>query len=372
MSKHEDIYNGRSDRYIAKRRSLTLTLLDAVMLLASICIFALMCISLVVPIVDPSVGWIFTVVGLVAPGIYLGALISLLYWIIRWKWRMILIIGSICLLSIPRISLFAKMDLTKHYDESYPRGSFKFTTFNVKNFISDQGEFERETFAEYFNEQKPDILCMQEYNEITFKDYIPTTLKGYNRLNIGNSTIWSHFPIIKNSENLLKKEPGEGAAFWADLVIHSDTVRVFVNHLRTTDIKAQDNEYISSGRIIADTTRREMLSSMVSRVGRNSVIRADQADTIAMVVANTRYPKIVCGDFNDTPLSYTYHKLSRKLTDAFRNKGEGYSNTYRGFLGLLRIDYILVSEPIEVLSYEVDHQMDISDHYPVTSHLKIY
>ena len=70
----------------------------------------------------------------------------------------------------------------------------------------------------------------------------------------------------------------------------------------------------------------------------------------------------MCGDFNDTPLSYTYRLMSRGLQDAFREKGRGFYNTFR-------IDYVLVSDDFEVLSYEVP-SVEFSDHHPVFVRLK--
>ena len=77
----------------------------------------------------------------------------------------------------------------------------------------------------------------------------------------------------------------------------------------------------------------------------------------------------MCGDFNDTPLSYTYRLMSRGLQDAFREKGRGFSHTYRGFYNTVRIDYVLVSDDFEVLSYEVP-SVEFSDHHPVFVRLK--
>ena len=79
---------------------------------------------------------------------------------------------------------------------------------------------------------------------------------------------------------------------------------------------------------------------------------------------------IICmGDFNDTPLSYTYRRMSQGLQDAFREKGRGFSHTYRGFYNTFRIDYILASGEFEFLSYEVP-AVEFSDHHPVFVRLK--
>mgnify|MGYP000783241517 FL=1 len=86
------------------------------------------------------------------------------------------------------------------------------------------------------------------------------------------------------------------------------------------------------------------------------------------VVGATRTRRIVCGDFNDTPMSYVYRTMARGLRDAFRECGSGYSHTFRGFYNTLRIDYVL-SGGFEPLSYEV-LPVDYSDHHPVVVRLR--
>jgi endonuclease/exonuclease/phosphatase family metal-dependent hydrolase len=80
---------------------------------------------------------------------------------------------------------------------------------------------------------------------------------------------------------------------------------------------------------------------------------------------------VVCGDFNDTPNSYTYHQISKGLNDAFREAGSGIGTTYVGKIPFLRIDYILYSkERFDPLYFKVIRK-NLSDHYPVVSTLKI-
>ncbi len=106
----------------------------------------------------------------------------------------------------------------------------------------------------------------------------------------------------------------------------------------------------------------------MTRLRENSVLRAAQVDSIAQVVGATRTRRIVCGDFNDTPMSYVYRTMARGLRDAFRECGSGYSHTFRGFYNMLRIDYVL-SSGFEPLSYEV-LPVDYSDHHPVVVRLR--
>ena len=74
--------------------------------------------------------------------------------------------------------------------------------------------------------------------------------------------------------------------------------------------------------------------------------------------------KIVCGDFNDVPVSYTYHTVSGNLQDAFVEAGRGFSPTFSNKFSIFRIDYALLDPAFKVNSYRVVHK-ELSDHYPV-------
>jgi endonuclease/exonuclease/phosphatase family metal-dependent hydrolase len=79
---------------------------------------------------------------------------------------------------------------------------------------------------------------------------------------------------------------------------------------------------------------------------------------------------VVCGDFNDTPVSYAYRKVRGDMKDAFVESGWGVSNTYNGGLPSLRIDYILCDRKFDVSDYRRD-RIYLSDHFPVRCRLSI-
>ena len=159
------------------------------------------------------------------------------------------------------------------------------------------------------------------------------------------------------------------SSVWADVIVGEDTVRVFNNHLRSTAINASDNQFITSHQFLSDTARETKIRSIVTRLRENSVLRAAQVDSIAQVVGATRTRRIVCGDFNDTPMSYVYRTMAGGLNDAFSKSGSGYSHTFRGFFNTLRIDYVLCSDSFDPVSYEVP-QVEYSDHLPVVVRLQ--
>ena len=172
-----------------------------------------------------------------------------------------------------------------------------------------------------------------------------------SRVNL-SPAIYSRYPIIRASrmDTLMN-------FVWADIVIkkdknNEDTIRVFNNHLHSTAIRRDDSNYIENHEYLEGDSLGKV-HSMVKRLTENNRVRAEQADTLAALVAASPYPVIVCGDFNDTPVSYTYRTVARKLNDPYRKVGRGYSHTYRGFFDMLRIDYIFYSDEFEALSYEV-------------------
>jgi endonuclease/exonuclease/phosphatase family metal-dependent hydrolase len=90
---------------------------------------------------------------------------------------------------------------------------------------------------------------------------------------------------------------------------------------------------------------------------------------VAKAVSESPFPVIICGDFNDTPTSYTYATISKGLTDAFLQSGTGIGKTYVGIFPTLRIDFILLSKELESLQTQTIEK-PFSDHYPLISYIR--
>ena len=76
---------------------------------------------------------------------------------------------------------------------------------------------------------------------------------------------------------------------------------------------------------------------------------------------------LVCGDFNDTPYSYSYKMFSRRLKDSFVSKGNGFGATMnKAGYPLARIDYqFFDSRRVMCNGFDVIDSLTYSDHFAV-------
>jgi len=99
------------------------------------------------------------------------------------------------------------------------------------------------------------------------------------------------------------------------------------------------------------------------------VKRALQAQVVKGQITRSPFPVIVVGDFNDTPVSYSYRKIRKGLFDSFVNSGYGAGFTYKGNYPPNRIDYILYDKTL-INSYFEIKKVKYSDHYPIIAYFK--
>lgn len=352
-----------------KRRSVAGLVFDIVMMALSACVAVLFVATLLVPALGPDVtGWVSTV-GLIAPFVYAAQLLLTLYWIVRWRVGMMVPMVLLTVIALFNLSMFYKVTFRRSYGEpEYERTAVKVMTYNLRSFIGDDRERCIDSIVARVKEFNPDILCIQEsgFNDIadSLLEPLHPLPRKVSRAQL-SPAIYSRYPMVRAGRIDTMKN-----FVWADVAMRDDTVRVFSVHLHTTAINSDDSRYIEQREFLDDGDSEKKLRDIVSRLAENNRNRALHARMLDSMIVASPYPVIVCGDFNDTPASYTYRTVSRDLKDAFREAGSGYSHTYRGFFDLLRIDYVLCSDEFEPLSYGVVDSMEYSDHYPVFVRLR--
>jgi endonuclease/exonuclease/phosphatase family metal-dependent hydrolase len=169
------------------------------------------------------------------------------------------------------------------------------------------------------------------------------------------------------------KSVGNGSVAYY-LKVQDDTVIVINNHLEGTHLSNEDRanyKRMIRGKMEKDTVKTEAFF-LLKKLGRYAAKRAPEADAVhAYIEAHREYPIIVCGDFNDSPISYSRRTIAQGLTDCYKETGCGIGLSYnqKGFF--VRIDHILCSDHFKPYNCTVDNKMDASDHYPIICNLKL-
>jgi endonuclease/exonuclease/phosphatase (EEP) superfamily protein YafD len=93
--------------------------------------------------------------------------------------------------------------------------------------------------------------------------------------------------------------------------------------------------------------------------------RSEELQTVLNGMPPVGGPIIICGDFNEPPLSFNYRQMQKAgFVDTFTKVGFGIKPTYAGKLPLLRIDYVWANDGVKPLAFE-RHKYKASDHYPI-------
>ncbi len=264
---------------------------------------------------------------------------------------------------------------------------WKVMSYNVRLFDlynwSENTETRNKIFS-LLDERNADIYCFQEFYYTERKGVFETrdtlfkileaphihehyTHKMTGEQYFGVATYSKH-PIIFRGDITFDNDPNN-FCIYSDILIKGDTVRVFNTHLASIRFQKEDYKFVEQRGENEDKI--EGSKRILRRLTDAAKKRASQADQIALEINRSPHPVVVCGDFNDTPVSYTYHTLSQNLTDAFTKKGRGVGSTYIGNFPSFRIDYILHDPEIETVSFKTLNEK-YSDHRAVEAELGFF
>ena len=327
--------------------------------------------------IHPTAHQMLSNLGMLFPFFLLANLLFIFFWLtFKWKKLWIPILGY----ALAFIPLCTYMPLNP--TQEVPEGTIKIITYNVCQY---GGNYKYEngfdTVFNYLKRQQPDIVCLQEdvdsWRRFVFKKYkeiLPyndTTLFCNRGLQNGVG-IHTRFPILKKERIPYESTANGSVAYYLD--IEGDTVLVINNHLEGTHLSTEDRDNYKrmiQGKMKKDTAKAETVF-LIEKLGRYTAKRSKEADAVhAYIEAHRQYPIIVCGDFNDNPISYARRTIAKGLKDCFVETGRGLGLSYnqKGFF--FRIDHIFCSDDFTPYNCEIDSKMDASDHYPISCRLKL-
>ncbi len=241
-------------------------------------------------------------------------------------------------------------------------------------------------------DEKPDILCLAEfyttYNNV-LKPYSTAILKrnGFKefRFQYDNTLgtkvylgtgIFCRYPITDFKMNALHTRSDgqvDVVLLQYDVTLPTGrTIRVFFTHLQSFLLSDKEKTYLEEVKHQNEEIGKGRAKSFMRRFGEAYVKRAIQAERAAEIIAQSPYPALICGDFNDLPGSYTYEQMrAGKLKDAFSEGGFGLGRSYNLFSSTLRIDYILYDPAALRITGMKTVKTNLSDHNPVIATFKV-
>lgn len=337
-------------------------------------------------LISPETVWWLAFVGMLFPAFLILNLCFVVFWLLNRKPYFIVSLLALffCWTQIRTFISFSKTS-------QIPKDAVSIMTYNVKNFDLYNWSHNSETRQKIFSliqRKNPDIICFQEFysqdtveqkNEKYLHDSLGYTYSYFNKtftrhyhskkhglidLHWGLA-IFSKYPIrdtgTVNFSNALTNN-----CQWADVAVRGKKIRVFNTHLQSIHLGYED--YHTIEKIEEEKTASWLKVKNILRKLKSAYAkRAVQVAQINAATQSSTIPVIVAGDFNDQPISYSYHKLSNGLADAFVERGNGVGATFVNKFSFFRIDYLLFSPVLPIYDYTTIRE-NYSDHYPVMVH----
>ena len=329
-------------------------------------------ISYLAVYIPPDTLWVPSFFGLAFPFLVAANFIFIIFWVII-KPRY---------LFFSLLTLLTGWGFVNRYVQLSGRNTdmvgINIVSYNVHNFsgknVAEQKEI-ADKILDFLKEKNADIICLQEIRLRRNRIFNVTeamkklgTIKHYHYASSSNSMgilTFTSYPIVNMVE--IRYEKSSNMGIYTDVIIDSDTVRIFNLHLQSYKIDPGKYEIIDSPGISEEEDIKE-IHEIGSKLKKAFKERAQQVREIKTIIDSTPYPVIICGDFNDTPVSYSYQQLRGDFDDAFIVSGSGFGRTYIGKLPSYRIDHIFYSDLFKSYNFLAD-DFQASDHLPVSCRL---
>lgn len=295
--------------------------------------------------------------GLVVPVLVVANLTSLLVFALLRYWKTALFAAFSLILSLLVLGSFVRPSPSSPEQKA----DLDILSYNVRQFWGGSNSPDSSDEVERFiTDEDPEIVCIQEYTRKGDKEFKSYPYRYRTPLDEDKSTqvILSKFPIVGSGSLDLPQTANN--IIYADIVVHNDTIRIYNIHYQSYKIHSFRRGLERNAK------------GFLGRMAGNFVRQEAQAQLFDAHRKACPYPIIVCGDFNNTQFSRTYHITRGDLKDSFLEKGSGLGTTFGLIRGRipLRIDFILVDLGFEVTGHR-NFTEAYSDHYPVLASIKL-
>lgn len=386
-------------------------LLNIIAFPATLVLGLLLMLSGLVPSISPNTSSWLPLLGLAFPVLFLLMVLAFLYWLIQRKWRSLFSLSCL-LLNLGQMSLYFQWNnpvedqkraqtIEGSLDQEINIASqqLKIISYNAQlfglyhdessvNIVNTEYMPAMDSFLRVLKLQNADVVCLQEvYAKSGGLKSLSRFLKAEGGFDYSQSyTLSNNRPygmIVLSKFKIKRWQPislGNNTgnmAMWADIEIpsrseHHKNARIRVYNLHLQSFRFGKQDYA----VMQKQTKQQQLDiegskGIIARLRLGYQRRADQVTLVRESMIACDFPKIICGDFNDIPVSYTYRQLSAGMKDAFGEAGRGLETTYKGSMPSFRIDYILYDNPMRAIRYNSIEEVP-SDHKLIVTDLQIY
>ena len=337
---------------------------------------------------NPQQWWFLSLFTLLLPYLLLILILFALFWLVmRSGW----VILSVLIIAVSwhAVKNIFPVHFSSNFSLQKKPGNIRVMSWNVELFnilhYKDHPENKR-TIIDLVNKYDPDIACFQEMvagenkkainyfpdiqKSLKFTDYLYSyqVRDDFDKYHHFGIIVFSKFPIVRK-QTLVNNPNNYNSTFqFIDVLVAKDTIRVFNVHLQSLKFSKVNLNYLDSGKVPSQGTISES-KNIISKIKLGVLKRASQANFIKDELDHSPYPVIVCGDFNDVPVSYAYETIGKGLQNAFVEKGSGISRTFSSISPTLRIDNIFADEQFKIVQFTRIKKL-LSDHFPIVADLK--
>lgn len=349
-------------------------------------LFLLSCLSLYVsPAQWAAIGFL----ALTVPYLVVVLFFYIIFWLIA-KPKMAIISAIVLAIGWKQVLVIAAWHPASTFNDAKAKGSVRIVSWNVRGMYGISSNFytqqrNRKEIADLINKSGADVVCLQEFNNISAKGD-----PNYNNLGLFTSTypyyffskdfkndagtyfsgaiILSKYRIL-NSERIPYKGKNPESLIAVDLLAGKDTITVYTTHLQSFAFSKEDYRNIEKIKQ-TDEEVLEASESIYSKMKGSFYNRADQSHTVRKIIDNSKHASVICGDFNDVPNSYAYFHIRGERQDAFLKSSFGIGRTFNALAPTLRIDYILPDNNFEVEQFQLIDE-GLSDHHLLMADLSL-
>lgn len=388
---------------------------------ATVILAILLMLSGFVPTISPETNSWLPLLGLAFPVFFALMVVAFFYWLLQGKWRSLFALSCL-LLNLGQASLYIQWNHLNAETQGSKNASnglenkqegdgpvnkealdmnakkLKIITYNSQLFGLYQNESSvdivnteympaMDSFLQVLKRENADVVCLQEvyakagglkalalflkaeggYDHS--QTYTLSERRPYGMIVLSKYAIkrWKPLPLGSNTGNM---------AMWVDIEIPSEytflrnaRIRIYNLHLQSFRFAKKDYEVMQKQKEQKEIDM-EGSKGIISRLRLGYQRRAQQVGIVKQSVLNCDLPKVICGDFNDIPVSYSYRQLSAGMRDAFVEAGSGLETTYKGSMPSFRIDYVLFDNPMRAVNYKGIKEVP-SDHKLLVAELQV-